>query len=93
MPVPCHVAGLVVICPVCVFSIGYPQPTVAWHKNGQELSPRDGSVIISWELNHARLELRNVAVKDAGRYTCKAVNSVGSASSTADVVVKSKTVP
>jgi hypothetical protein len=79
-----------VICP-SVFTIGYPQPTVTWHKNGQELSPRDGSVIISWELSRASLELRNVAVKDAGRYTCKAVNAVGSASSTADVVVKSKT--
>lgn len=75
-----------------LFSKGYPQPTVSWHKNGQELNPKDGSVIISWELNHARLELQNVAVKDAGRYTCRAVNSVGSASSTADVVVKSKTV-
>jgi myosin-light-chain kinase len=76
-----------------VSSTGYPQPTVSWHKNGQELTSKDGSIIISWELNHARLELRNVAVKDAGRYTCKAVNSVGSASSTADVVVKSKTTP
>jgi hypothetical protein len=74
-----------------VFSTGYPQPTISWHKNGQELSPTDGSVIISFELNHARLEIKNTAVKDAGRYTCKAVNSVGSASSTADVVVKSKT--
>lgn len=73
------------------FSKGYPQPTVVWHKNGQELSPKDGSVIISWECNHARLELKNVTVKDAGRYTCRAVNSVGSATSTADVVVKSKT--
>lgn len=74
------------------FSKGYPQPAVIWHRNGQELSPKDGSVLISWELNHARLELKNVAVKDAGRYTCRAVNTMGSASSTADIVVKSKTV-
>ncbi|KAJ4429610.1 hypothetical protein ANN_21796, partial [Periplaneta americana] len=72
---------------------GYPQPTVTWYKNGQELIPKDGSVIITWELNHARLELRNVGVKDAGRYTCKAVNDVGSASSTADVVVKKTIFP
>jgi titin len=79
-----------VIC-LSVFTVGYPQPSVTWHKNGQELSPRDGSVIISRELSRVNLELRNVAVKDAGRYTCKAVNAVGSASSTADVVVKSET--
>jgi hypothetical protein len=74
-----------------VFSTGYPQPIVTWHKNGQELSPIDGSVMITFELNHARLEIKNVTVNDAGCYTCSAVNSVGSASSTADIVIKSKT--
>ena len=69
---------------------GYPRPTISWYKNGQDLVPKEGSVVISWEHNHAKLELYNVNVKDAGRYTCKAENSVGSASSTADVVVKSK---
>ena len=69
---------------------GFPQPTISWYKNGQDLVPKEDSVIISWELNHAKLELLNVNVKDAGRYTCKAVNNVGTASSTADIVVKSE---
>lgn len=44
---------------------------------------------ITYAHNHVRLELKNVNVKDAGRYTCTASNEVGSASSTADLVVKS----
>ncbi|KAJ9596374.1 hypothetical protein L9F63_012602, partial [Diploptera punctata] len=72
---------------------GFPQPSVSWYKNGQDLVPKEGSVIVTWELNHAKLELHNVNVKDAGRYTCKAINSVGTASSTADIVVKKTIFP
>lgn len=72
---------------------GFPTPEVGWTKNGVELKPEDESLTIVWELNKARLELKSVSVKDAGRYTCKAVNSVGTASSTADLVVKSKNQP
>lgn len=75
--------------PFCVSFVGYPQPSIVWSKNGQELKTKDG-MLISYSHNHVRLELKNVNVKDAGRYTCTASNEVGSASSTADVVVKSK---
>lgn len=60
-----------------------------WSKNGQELTSKDGAKI-SFAHNHVKLELKNVNVKDAGRYTCTVNNDVGSASSTADLVVKSK---
>lgn len=70
-------------------STGYPQPSITWLKNGQELKPKDG-VQISFEHNHARVQLKSVNVKDAGRYTCTAINDVGTASSTADLVVKSR---
>lgn len=73
----------------CRFISGFPQPTIVWSKNGQELTSKD-SLKISYSHNHVRLELRNVNVKDAGRYTCTLSNDVGSASSTADLVVKSK---
>lgn len=56
-------------------------------KNGQDV--KDG-VKTTFEHNHVRLELKNVNVRDAGRYTCTAVNDIGNASSTADLVVKSK---
>lgn len=48
------------------------------------------NVKISYAHNHVKLELKNVNVKDAGRYTCTVSNDVGNASSTADLVVKSK---
>nr|CAD7455194.1 unnamed protein product [Timema tahoe] len=72
---------------------GYPTPTVVWTKNDQELSPKEGSISMSWELNKVTLELTKVGVKDAGRYTCKATNPVGSATSTADLVVKKTVFP
>ncbi|XP_078042862.1 uncharacterized protein LOC144473128 isoform X2 [Augochlora pura] len=71
---------------------GYPPPSITWSKNGQELKSRDG-LMISYAHNHIRLELKNVNVKDAGRYTCTASNDVGSASSTADLVVKKTIFP
>ncbi|KAL0100113.1 hypothetical protein PUN28_019517 [Cardiocondyla obscurior] len=70
---------------------GFPQPTIVWLKNGQELTSKD--VNTSYVHNHVKLELRNVNVKDAGRYTCKVSNDVGSASSTADLVVKKTIFP
>ncbi|XP_015171223.1 PREDICTED: titin isoform X2 [Polistes dominula] len=71
---------------------GYPQPNISWSKNGQELQAKDGAKT-SYTHNHVRLELKNVNVKNAGRYTCTANNEVGSASSTADLVVKKTIFP
>ncbi|XP_048515729.1 titin isoform X3 [Athalia rosae] len=71
---------------------GFPSPNVTWLKNGQELKARDG-VQITYAHNHARVELKAVNVKDAGRYTCTATNDVGTASSTADLVVKKTVFP
>lgn len=62
--------------------------SVSWTKNGQELTAKNG-VRISFEHNLARLEIRDVKVKDAGRYQCNARNAVGGASCKADLVVKS----
>ncbi|XP_014601997.1 PREDICTED: uncharacterized protein LOC106785786 isoform X2 [Polistes canadensis] len=71
---------------------GYPQPNISWSKNGQELQAKDGAKT-SYAHNHVRLELKNVNVKNAGRYTCTANNEIGSASSTADLVVKKTIFP
>ncbi|RLU22075.1 hypothetical protein DMN91_006455 [Ooceraea biroi] len=71
---------------------GFPQPTILWSKNGQELTSKD-NVKVTFAHNHVKLELKNVNVKDAGRYTCTISNDVGSASSTADLVVKKTIFP
>ncbi|KAK3921141.1 Muscle M-line assembly protein unc-89, partial [Frankliniella fusca] len=74
---------------------GFPTPTISWTKNGVDIAsiPEAASITTSWELNRVRLEMKNVSVKDAGRYTCRADNPVGSASSTADIIVKKTVFP
>ncbi|XP_012061613.1 PREDICTED: uncharacterized protein LOC105624873 [Atta cephalotes] len=71
---------------------GFPQPMILWSKNGQELILKD-NIKISYAHNHVKLELKNVNAKDAGRYTCTVSNDVGTASSTADLVVKKTIFP
>lgn len=68
---------------------GHPAPEVTWNKNGSPIRTTE-AVQISFELNHAKLTIKNVGIKDAGKYTCTAVNEAGSAVSTTDLVVKSK---
>ncbi|KAL6255449.1 hypothetical protein P5V15_013784 [Pogonomyrmex californicus] len=72
---------------------GFPQPIILWSKNGQEISLKDKIIKASCVHNHVKLELKDVNVKDAGRYTCTVSNDVGSASSTADLIVKKTTFP
>ncbi|XP_046401656.1 titin isoform X2 [Ischnura elegans] len=75
---------------------GYPEPKVTWLKNGTEevdTSKPESNAKVSFDHGKARLDLKNVQVKDAGRYTCKIENPAGSASSTADLVVKKTVFP
>lgn len=69
---------------------GYPSPTVEISKNGETLENAEGVVEISYNLNKINIKLYNVMTKDAGRYSAVAKNDAGSATSTADLVVKSK---
>lgn len=66
-----------------------PSPEIKWLKNGVELKSSD-DIQISWGLNKAKLELKNVNSDNAGKYTCQAVNEAGTAVSTTDLVVRSK---
>lgn len=68
---------------------GYPVPEISIQKNDEKLENSPGKVNISYSLNKIVIELLDVNVKDAGRYSCVASNEAGSSTSTADVVVKS----
>lgn len=68
---------------------GYPVPELIVTKNGEPLTPT-ANISIVHKLNKINIELKNVGVEDAGRYSCTATNPAGSSTSTADVVVKSK---
>jgi titin len=69
---------------------GYPAPTLEITKNGEILENKQGVSEIFYNLNKINIKLYNVMTKDAGRYSAVAKNEAGSATSTADLVVKSK---
>ena len=69
---------------------GYPAPTIEITKNGDKLDHTEGVSEIAYNLNKITIKLYNVMTKDAGRYSAVAKNEAGSATSTADLVVKSK---
>lgn len=70
---------------------GYPTPEIVLTKNGEPLRENE-NVKISQRNNKITIEVRNVSVKDAGRYSCSITNETGTAVSSADIVVKSKRV-
>jgi hypothetical protein len=69
---------------------GHPIPDVKWYKNGVEIVPSEDQdrMDISSGGQKVRLSIQQMEESDAGRYTCTARNPAGTASSTADVVVR-----
>lgn len=69
---------------------GHPIPDIKWYKNGVEINPSEDNdrLDISSGGQKVRLSIKGMEESDAGRYTCTARNSAGTASSTADVVVR-----
>ena len=75
---------------------GHPSPEVNWYRNGVELEAEnlpEGLEVSFGAGQKARLSMESVQESDAGRYTLTARNSAGTASSTADVVVRRKNFP
>lgn len=68
---------------------GYPTPEINVFKNGAPLQEA-ANCHLRCEHNKVTLHLQRVGIEDAGRYSCIANNPVGTSTSVADVVVKSK---
>jgi len=76
----------------CVVN-GKPAPTVKWYKEGNEIEPNGAEGIeISFEagVGVATLAIRQVSLRDSGRYTCVARNVIGSCSSSATITIQGK---
>ena len=63
-----------------------------WYKNGAEVQV-NATTVTTAENNRVALALAGATDADAGRYTCTARNPAGTASSTADLVVRRKQFP
>ncbi|MEQ2175960.1 hypothetical protein GOODEAATRI_023094 [Goodea atripinnis] len=69
---------------------GRPQPQVTWYKGETELQPCGR--ISMYELSGRHfLEINDVQEEDAGRYTCSVINSAGTATASAELIVQGET--
>ena len=58
---------------------GVPKPLVTWRKDGK---------VLQSSVNETDFVIHEVRKADAGKYECKASNSVGTVSYTVEVVIK-----
>ena len=66
---------------------GLPLPTVQWYK--EESCVDDSSdITITYNNGQAKLMIEQVSLKDQAQYTCKANNTLGSASTTGRLLVE-----
>ena len=60
---------------------GYPTPSVTWKKNGK---------VLQTNITRSDFIIDDSSEKDAGKYECEAINSVGTVSYTVEVAIKGK---
>lgn len=63
-----------------------PAADITWYKNGREIYADEKYTMYNVE-NVSTLEIANVTEEDVALYTCKAINKVGQASCTANLIV------
>uniref|UniRef100_A0A673HMZ5 Myosin light chain kinase, smooth muscle n=1 Tax=Sinocyclocheilus rhinocerous TaxID=307959 RepID=A0A673HMZ5_9TELE len=67
---------------------GYPDPDVVWYKDEQPIKETRHFQIDYEEDGHCSLVISEICPDDDAKYTCKAVNSLGEASCTAELLVE-----
>nr|6SDB_A Chain A, Titin,Decorin,Titin [Homo sapiens]6SDB_B Chain B, Titin,Decorin,Titin [Homo sapiens]6SDB_C Chain C, Titin,Decorin,Titin [Homo sapiens]6SDB_D Chain D, Titin,Decorin,Titin [Homo sapiens]6SDB_E Chain E, Titin,Decorin,Titin [Homo sapiens] len=72
---------------------GFPVPEVSWFRDGQVKLERLPGVQISFSDGRAKLTIPAVTKANSGRYSLKATNGSGQATSTAELLVKAETAP
>uniref|UniRef100_A0A0N4ZQ49 Titin n=1 Tax=Parastrongyloides trichosuri TaxID=131310 RepID=A0A0N4ZQ49_PARTI len=72
---------------------GWPVPEIIWHKDGVLLDESQSPHIVSSYIgSKVRLSFRKTSPNDSAKYTCTAKNAFGLATSSAQLVVRPKTV-
>lgn len=66
---------------------GKPEPHIKWYKEGKDLS-EGPDFEISYKDGRVSLMIPEVFPEDTGKYTCKAANVAGQASSSAELIVR-----
>ncbi|XP_031816253.1 titin isoform X4 [Sarcophilus harrisii] len=73
---------------------GFPVPEVSWYRDGQVLSAASlPGVQISFSDGRAKLTIPAVTKDNSGRYSLRATNGSGQATSTAELLVTAETAP
>uniref|UniRef100_A0A2K5RZ69 Titin n=1 Tax=Cebus imitator TaxID=2715852 RepID=A0A2K5RZ69_CEBIM len=73
---------------------GFPVPEVSWFRDGQVISTSTlPGVQISFSDGRAKLMIPAVTKANSGRYSLRATNGSGQATSTAELLVKAETAP
>lgn len=67
---------------------GYPDPEVVWYKDDQPIKETRHFQIDYEEDGHCSLVISEVCPDDDAKYTCKAVNGLGEATCTAELMVE-----
>lgn len=77
-------------CNCCSLSTtaGYPDPEVMWYKDDQPVKESRHFQIDYDEDGNCSLTISEVCGDDDAKYTCKAVNSLGEATCTAELLVE-----
>ena len=83
----CHLRDIYSIKNVCVFP-GYPDPEVVWYKDEQPIKETRHFQIDYDEEGNCSLVISEVNGDDDAKYTVKAVNSLGEATCTAELLVE-----
>uniref|UniRef100_A0A803VPJ9 Ig-like domain-containing protein n=1 Tax=Ficedula albicollis TaxID=59894 RepID=A0A803VPJ9_FICAL len=81
----CHEGEKVML--ECAVS-GQPPPAVSWSLNGQSLSASERLRFEEGKNGTCRLHIREVSVRDAGRYCCVATNMAGTAQTASELTVQ-----
>ena len=68
-------------------ALGVPTPDLSWYNHAGEKLEASSDIVIADSSGSSTLTIKRVSSRDAGKYTCKANNSAGTAEASGVLVV------